>query len=353
MQVGHTAARARRALGWGLGCYVLCQLAFSTVLYDPEYEWRLDTLKARVAEDPKRPLLLVIGSSRTQMGFSAEMLPPVQTTAGQAVLSFNFSHPAAGPVMNLMNLRRLLREGIHPDWLVLEMMPAFLAGEGFDCLTADLGAQDLPVLAHYVSPWMLYGKYALARLATDHRPQLDFLRRHGPAWLLGERQGPERGHGPLGGFVANTSIDPGERARRIDLMHAQYAETLREYELSPAGDRATRALLDLCRWQHLPTVLLLMPESSAFRSWYSDRARATVARYLDGLVKDFDVPLLDARTWVADEDFSDGHHLLRGGQAAFSTRLEREVLQPLVEGRLVGPAIPSPGSANSLVRSGP
>jgi len=336
MDVSQTAPRARRALGWGLACYVACQLAFSAVLYDPEYQWRQEALETRLAADPHRPLLLVMGSSRTLMAFSAELLPPMRTTSGQPALPFNFSHAAAGPVMNLMDLRRLLREGIHPDWLVLEMMPPFLAGEGFDALTADLGARDLPLLQHYVSPWMLYGKYALARLLTDHRHQLEFIRRHGPAWILGEKKGPESGHGPLGGFAVSASIDPDQRARRTDLMRRQYAPTLQEYELSPAGDRATHALLELCRREHIRLVLLLMPEASAFRSWYPPRARTTLSQYLDHISREFDVPVVDARTWVADEDFMDGHHVLRGGQAAFTSRLGREVLQPLVEGRLNG-----------------
>ena len=40
----------------------------------------------------------------------------------------------------------------------------------------------------------------------------------------------------------------------------------------------------------------------------------------------FGVPWTDARTWVADEYFVDGHHLLADGAAAFSERFGRDVL---------------------------
>src|SRR4051812_40711862 len=92
-------------------------------LYDSEYAVRLRTLRARVAEAPGRPLLLLVGSSRTEMNFLPEVLPPLHTASGETPLVFNFSHLGAGPVMNLLEVRRLLRDGVRPGWLVLEAMP--------------------------------------------------------------------------------------------------------------------------------------------------------------------------------------------------------------------------------------
>jgi hypothetical protein len=327
----------RCVLGWGLACYVAWQLAFSGVRYDPEYSCRRDLLTARIAEDPDRPLLLLIGSSRTLMAFCPEALPPLRTPAGQQVLTFNFSHPAAGPIMNLVEVHRLLGEGVRPDWLVVEMMPAFLAGESFIGLTYGLGPGDLSVLQHYVNPWRLYGCFALQRAVTEHRHQLDFVRRHGLAWFLGEGGRPRIDLKPLGGMFLDEQIDPAERSRRTEVMRSQYAATLQDYELDPAADRAAHALLDLCRLEHIRPVLLLTPESSAFRSWYTPRALTTLYQYLDRLSREYDAPLIDARTWLADGDFTDGHHVLRGGAVAFTRRLAREVLGPLVACKLSGP----------------
>jgi hypothetical protein len=330
------AKRARCALTWSAACYILCQLAFTGALCDPEYEGRLETLRARLAEASHRPLLLLVGSSRTLMGFGPEILPSLRTPSGQEVLTFNFAHAAAGPVMNLMEVHRLLRDGIHPDWLVLEIMPPFLAGEGNDLLTCDVSARDLPLLQHYVNPWMLYGQYALTRLLTEHRPQREFLRRHGLGWVLGALGRPGLGLRPLGGVSLDKQVDNAKRQALTGLMRSQYLETLQNYALSPDGDRATRALLDLCGREHIQLVLLLMPESSAFRSWYSQRALTTLSQYLDRICGEYHVPLIDARTWVADDDFIDGHHVLQSGALAFTSRLGREVLQPLVEGKLSG-----------------
>jgi hypothetical protein len=43
------------------------------------------------------------------------------------------------------------------------------------------------------------------------------------------------------------------------------------------------------------------------------------------------VPLIDARDWVDDDGFWDGHHMLPAGAAQFTHRFEREALQPLVK----------------------
>ena len=43
----------------------------------------------------------------------------------------------------------------------------------------------------------------------------------------------------------------------------------------------------------------------------------------------FGVPVVDARGWLSDEQFEDGHHPLLAGQQAFTNQLYRDVLLPL------------------------
>jgi hypothetical protein len=43
------------------------------------------------------------------------------------------------------------------------------------------------------------------------------------------------------------------------------------------------------------------------------------------LQKEYAVEVIDARCWVADKDFADGHHVLEGGATTFTTRLCAEV----------------------------
>jgi hypothetical protein len=75
-----------------------------------------------------------------------------------------------------------------------------------------------------------------------------------------------------------------------------------------------------------------MPESSPLRSWYSPAARERIDQYLRGLGKQFGAPLIDARDWMADEYFSDTHHLTSEGAALFSRHLA-EVIGTPTKGR--------------------
>ena len=79
-------------------------------------------------------------------------------------------------------------------------------------------------------------------------------------------------------------------------------------------DRALRESLDLCRREKIECVLLVTPESSEFRSWYSSDGLAAFDRYCDGLRTDYGVQIIDARTWIPDEQFTDGHHPLRAAR---------------------------------------
>ena len=91
---------------------------------DPDYDGkrkRLAELQATVAD---QPLILVLGSSRTEMGFCAG-----QVTANlhdRSAVVFNFGISGAGPLLESVCLRRLLSEGIRPDLLVLEVLPPTL-----------------------------------------------------------------------------------------------------------------------------------------------------------------------------------------------------------------------------------
>src|SRR5262249_15192108 len=100
--------------------------------------------------------------------------------------------------------------------------------------------------------------------------------------------------------------------------------------LSAVADRALREVLRLGRRHHFRTVLVLMPESTAFQELYPSPVRAELDAYLGSLSREYQVPLVDARSWAPDDDFRDGHHLLRPAAWRFSERFGREVLRPLL-----------------------
>src|SRR5262245_35057177 len=116
-----------KTLAWGLAVFVGAQLALAAAIEqwrpewrDPEYGTKRRLLHALLAEQPDRPLLLVLGSSRTDAGLRPDRLPDV--LPGSPVV-FNFSLVGSGPFKELLCLHRLLAEGIRPQWLIVECWP--------------------------------------------------------------------------------------------------------------------------------------------------------------------------------------------------------------------------------------
>lgn len=345
--------RALRALRWGLCSFVLAQLALIGLmerwrpdLRDPSFGRRLAILRYQRAKHPDRPLLLALGTSRAEMGFRPDRLPDYRLANGQTPLLFNFAFAGSFPVQQYLYLDQLLAEGIHPDWLLIEVMPFALLQQGplDEIVQVDhLAWSDLARLDHYGSqPWPLYLEWALARSWPWFAQRFWILSRHAPAWIPEMERcdylWKNRSHQ---GWLMNPHDDdtPGERRRAVRLARKVYADALQQSHVAPLPGQALRDLLDLCRRERIAPVLFLMPEGRQFQSWYAPAVRAEVDAYLARLSREQQVPVIDARNWIADADFSDSHHLLPHGAAVFTHRLGREVIQPLLEKRLRHPVL--------------
>src|SRR5207302_5656752 len=109
-------------------------------------------------------------------------------------------------------------------------------------------------------------------------------------------------------------------------------DCLARFELAPARTWALEELLAVCRRERIAAVLVTMPEATDFRGWYPPAARAAIDGCLGRLSREYAVPWADARTWVADDGFEDGHHLLRPGADAFTYRFAQDALVPVLRG---------------------
>src|SRR5262249_50078609 len=136
-----------------------------------------------------------------------------------------------------------------------------------------------------------------------------------------------------GWMTRRESLSPAEYRFALDYARREVTPVLRQFRLSAVPDRALREMLDLCRRERIAPVLVLMPEGTDYQSWYPPAVRAAIDTYVTRLSREYDVPLVDARSWVADAYFADSHHLLTRGADTFTERLGREVLQPLLSGR--------------------
>jgi hypothetical protein len=270
------------------------------------------------------------------MSFAPERLPPLPTAAGDDCLPFNFGHVGGGPVMNLMQVHRLLADGVRPDWLLLEVMPAFVSHEGWQFISLHTAARDFPALRGHMPWYHLYGDYLVRRLELGPKYPGEVLRRIAPAWAPAPLTEPTRLL-PLGGCpTLKDDVAPADRERLTALAAGHLHDRLRRFRISPRGDRATRALLDVLRHSGVRTVLVLLPEGPTFESWYGPGGRELVGQYCADLGREYAAKVVDARRWLTDADFYDSHHVLRRGAEAFTDRLGRDVLRPYLAAR-VGP----------------
>jgi hypothetical protein len=241
--------------------------------------------------------------------------------------------------MNLVMIRRLLREGIKPDWLILEIMPPQLADHRQNIIADTATAGDFSVVARFKGFWLALARYARARLVpcSKHR---SFLLNHYTPGLIQSSLPPlyeQVRIGPRGGddcWFLSAALNPAEIRSRTDWTRAGYLPALQKFHLCNMSDHAVRETLTLCRAEQIHVALIITPEATEFQCWYPASARAEIDRYCEALKSEYDIPVIDARSWLADSDFSDTHHVLMPGAEAFTARLGQEVLQPWLSGQL-------------------
>jgi hypothetical protein len=350
-----SAAKGRRIVFWTLACFTIGQLGLSLYLdkrhleiRDPVYGFRLHSLQARLADAPNAPLFLILGSSRVKYGVWPGAMK-VDVCSGRGPVIYNFGIDAMGPIRALMYLRRLLADGICPDWLLVEVWPplwteADIFQEARQVpIEDDLHWYDLPLVWRYfltdpdvvrqglrnsllpISAFrsQLVGTVARILLSDNQAAE---LARHIHDWQPGDSGGwfpmPEV-------WKVNTA----QRRLGIERQARQMESLMNTLVITPQSEAAQRELLEECRRHGIQVALILLPEHSRTRSWYSPRVHAMVRDYLGRLHQEFGVPIVDVRNWVPDADFADDYvHMQSQGVPQFSERLGREVVGPLMQG---------------------
>ena len=315
----------------GVAFVALAQLGLNVALdtvrpnwRDAEYGHRVRRLaKLRRADPPGRPLLVVLGSSRAEMGLS-----PSHLNLGDGVRAFNLSQSGAGPTWQALNFDRLVAAGLTPDFLLIEVIPALLARDDpadVSIPASTLALADLARLAPECADFPAYRRQWLLdrlnpwhshrRLLLDHWAGETFV----PA---GDRRNFQWTELRPDGWAPFYKADmpAAERAARTAVAEREYRPLLNDYRAAPRPDRVYRRLIATAQEKGVTVGLLLMPESPTFRGWYPPGAWAKSRRRVWELAGD--CPVIDAGEWVnADADFADGHHLLGHAAERFSRRL--------------------------------
>lgn len=345
--------RARNGLLWGLGTFVALQLATTGVLEswlpqfrDPYFAFKLARLRSRIDAARRTPapeagagppvVVLMVGSSHVSDALRGTLVESdLARRLGRPVVLYNFGVPGDNPLNQLLNFERLLAQGVRPDLLLVEVMPALLhsnaAATQLQVMPAErFGLRDRWVLRQHHLPrrfdrysWQCWGLPWYA-----HR--LEILSVLVPHFLPGFlRQDWARGCDESGWIPPPYENTPESRAAAVKHAAGAYGPTLSQFQLGNPFCDALGHLLERCHQERIGAALVLMPEGSTFRGYYSADALNQVDAFLKKLAAPHGTPVIDARTWVPDDGFFDSHHLLPDGAAVFTTRLRDEVLRLL------------------------
>jgi hypothetical protein len=330
--------RHRHALTWYLVGFLTVQLGLGAcidcywpALRDPDFAELKQIVRARQAATPGRPLVLVFGSSRTQSDLRAEWLNDALDSTAPVVI--NCAVLGGGPMMHEIMLRRFLDVGIRPELAFVEIMPmALSARQGFPIeelqqtwrYTAGEVRQLWP---YYAEPIRLCYHWGITRAFPFFHYQAQMRDVLGIDVPAAANPRFASGRDEYGWVRSAETIPRQERERLTRENLAFYHDALTEPALAPGALKALHDLLDVCLRERISLVLVLPPEGSAFRS-YAPAVEECHIEAIHAVAGRSGVPVVDARSWVDDSGFYDGHHALISGADQFTRRFARDALAP-------------------------
>lgn len=330
------ARRARRAVRSFLIGYLVITACLALKIdgslarvRDPEYAARRERLLACVAENPHRPLVLVLGSSRTVEG-----IRPDTANGESGPLLFNAGLVGSGSMLELMAYRRLKAAGVRPQAVLIEYWPVLLRGgnhaEYGRIDLPRLDPRDLPIVWDYYPDPPSVTRYVIeGQLWPAWRYRKQLLATVLPKWVPDAKH--ERrftaGMDEWGWWPGVRDEDAEKvRAERIYIQKNPFRQYLDGFSVGVEADRALRDLLAECRADGVACAFVFMPEGPAFRTLYTPDAEQRWRAHLDNLMADFNVPIHDSRS--CDDfaaDLPDGVHLTQGGAKRFTQSLKADL----------------------------
>lgn len=340
--------RARGTVLWAVGAFAAIQLGLGLAaeayprLRDPLYGDKFAKLRKKLDAAPAGSATVVmLGSSRTGLafhGWRAEQL--LAAEAGRSAVAFNFGIPASGPVTHLIYLNRLLKSGVVPDVLIVEVLPSMIHDDPAGPLERQWFYADRIAFSerreltdHGFDAAAVRDRYARSVLLPAYTLRFQLMCRLAPSWLPWQvRFDWSRGADECGwGKFMSQTVDPERRKLGIDQARNEYAAVYGCLTPGGGGAAALRELLATCKAKGIAARLVLMPEGTPFARWYGPGANGRLMAFLRGVSAEYDAPLTDAQNWLPDEAFSDAHHMLESGAAAFTDQLIREAVVPAVK----------------------
>ncbi len=246
----------------GLAAFAALQVVAAVALerrlpgmIDPDYGARLSRIRKAHADHAKNALTVVmLGSSRTYHGMASDELHESLSRAlGRQVSVVNAGLPGAGPFTELFLWRRLRRDGVRPDLLLVEVLPGLVSDArtvhdlSEDRMPADhLLWSDLPLLERYQAGTRTCLRRAaiVSEAATLYTHRFGILHALMPCLLSDHGAALVTPPGPS--FIPDDP-SPDQRARALDFARREYVPALIESNPDSSAGRVLHELLASCR----------------------------------------------------------------------------------------------------------
>jgi hypothetical protein len=256
---------------------------------------------------------------------------------------FNFGQSASTLLKEYLTLRRLLDAGVQPAAVVVEILPATLAIDGpaeeqFATQVTRLSAADLEHLAPFCADVeALRGRWLAARVNPWHGQRQVLMNNWLPRWVAWKWRFEFQWTSlDADGFQPVVGVAPEARDRAVAHARKEYAGFFAGFAPGASSVRAVRELVAACRARGIPVAFVVPPVSPAFRASFAPGVYSAGEAHLLALARRLEVPVFPAPRDMAEDEFIDGHHMLRHGAERYSRWLADNHLKPWLASAGVG-----------------
>ena len=301
--------------GW-LFSFLALEIAFGLALQgpldcirNPNYEKRQSLLRGMKEEIGDRPFVLLLGSSRIQQG----VRPDIINHNPNLPFVYNFGCAGHGPRHHCIILKRLLRDGIRSDCVVLELTPCQLIDPVAPVDVKNLLNHNYHELQDSLPfrerPDQIRDEWIRAQFLLpcfSHRYQLIALAL--PAWNPPDSQ-PFQKRCPNDPYGWSPKERHGPPVPANEVRH-RWAPVLADWHLDPMNRLAIEEIARVCQREQIGLTFVVMPEGPVFRSCYSARAETALREFQNWLATFAGTTIVNAHEWLNDEDYyHDSHHI--------------------------------------------
>jgi hypothetical protein len=288
-------------------------------------------------QHPQPPAPVVfLGSSMSANGMKAELAEaPLTASLGRSVVSYNLATNGGGPITHLVYVQRLLRRGVRPELVVLEVSPLlFCPGQAsldIRRFPAEvLEHQDLDIIERHGNQPDLRDEWWKSQLVPAYGHRLMILNQSARVLVPFNDQIDLWADVDEHGWRGRKALAPEMHGVALTQIEFQLKDKLAKFTIDEAPLKGLRELTDLLAKERIKAVLVVMPAGPFLRSLYAPGSTAPVMAEFAAVSRQHGFTLIDAQEWYDESSFVDSYHLHDEAADGFTQRLVREVLAPAV-----------------------